>query len=71
MIQAVFGTRRVGLTKHRMGMQTVWVFGNAEDIMKLPPTDVSGYLVYGGDVYGNASHAPQVVHFNEVDASRK
>ena len=54
-----------------MGMQTVWVFGDAKDLMKLPPKDVSGYLVYGGDVYGNATHSPQVVHFNEIDGSKQ
>ena len=48
-----------------MGMQTVWVFGNTSDILGLGYPDVSGYLSYGGDVYGNSSHAPEVVHFGE------
>lgn len=48
------------------GMQTVWVHGDAEDIMKVGYPDVTGYLTYGGDVYGNGTYAPQVVHFNEV-----
>lgn len=48
------------------GMQTVWVHGDAKDIMKLGYPDVEGYLTYGGDVYGNETHAPQVVHFSEL-----
>lgn len=37
-----------------MGMQTVWVMGNAEQITsKTLGVDVSGYLTYGGSVYGN------------------
>ncbi|KHN98325.1 uncharacterized protein MAM_04086 [Metarhizium album ARSEF 1941] len=49
------------------GMQTVWVNGDAEDILKVGEPDVAGYLRYGGSVYGNVSHAPEVVHFNELD----
>lgn len=52
-----------------MGMQTVWVFGDAEQVMALPKADIEGYLTYGGDVYGNSSHAPDVVHFSELDGS--
>ncbi|KAM0524767.1 hypothetical protein ACHAPE_000868 [Trichoderma viride] len=48
-----------------MGMQTVWVFGDAQDIMKAKYPDVSGYLEYEGSVNGNATHAPEVVHFFE------
>lgn len=48
-----------------MGMQTVWVFGNASDIKKVGYPDVSGYLTYGGNVNGNGSHAPQVYHFSD------
>ncbi|QPG97523.1 hypothetical protein C2857_006457 [Epichloe festucae Fl1] len=48
-----------------MGMQTVWVHGDAEDIMKTGKPAVNGYLVYGGDVNGNETHAPRVVHFDE------
>lgn len=50
-----------------MGMQTVWVFGDAEQVMALPKADVEGYLTYGGDAYGNSSHAPDVVHFSELN----
>lgn len=54
-----------GLTKHR-GMQTVWVMGNETEVLgQVPaPDDVEGYLSYGGNVYGNESHWPQVVEFN-------
>lgn len=50
-----------------MGMQTVWVFGDAEQVMALPKAAVEGYLTYGGDAYGNSSHAPDVVHFSELN----
>ena len=50
-----------------MGMQTVWVFGDAEEVMALPKVEVEGYLTYGGSVYGNSSHAPDVIHFSELD----
>lgn len=48
------------------GMQTVWVHGNASDILRVGQPDVQGYLTYGGDVYGNSSHAPRVLHFHEL-----
>lgn len=43
-----------------IGMQTAWVFGDAEDILTLPQPMVQGYLTYGGDVYGNSTHWPNV-----------
>lgn len=49
------------------GMQTVWVHGNADDIMKLGKPNVEGYLTYGGNVNGNATYAPEVIHFSELD----
>lgn len=49
-----------------MGMQTAWVFGDAQDILSVPKPEVDGYLTYGGDVYGNSSHAPRVLHFSEA-----
>jgi hypothetical protein len=45
-----------------LGMQTAWVFGNADDILRLPRPMVQGYLTYGGSVYGNLTHWPEVVH---------
>lgn len=50
-----------------MGMQTVWVFGDAREIMTLGKPEVSGYLTYGGNAYGNSSHAPEVVHFSNIN----
>ncbi|KAI9367031.1 L-ascorbate oxidase [Aspergillus egyptiacus] len=47
-----------------MGMQSVWVVGNAAEITRgTPPHLVQGYLTYGGDAYGNASYDPLVTHF--------
>ena len=52
-----------------MGMQTVWVFGDVNELLVLPKPEVSGYLTYGGNAYGNSSHAPEVVHFSDLEAS--
>jgi len=47
-----------------MGMQTVWVMGNETEVLgKVPRPEVEGYLIYGGSVNGNESHAPNVVHY--------
>ncbi|RFU24096.1 hypothetical protein B7463_g12243, partial [Scytalidium lignicola] len=48
-----------------MGMQTVWVMGNSQQVLRLPYPEVKGYLNYGGDVYGNETHFPTVMHFND------
>ncbi|KAH8817524.1 Cupredoxin, partial [Xylogone sp. PMI_703] len=48
-----------------MGMQTVWVMGNSQQVLRLPYPEVKGYLNYGGDVYGNETHFPTVIHFND------
>lgn len=50
---------------HRiMGMQTAWVFGDAEDIVgRAPLPYISGYLDYGGSAYGNESYDPLVNHY--------
>jgi hypothetical protein len=46
-----------------MGMQTVWVMGNASEITRgVLPESLEGYLNYGGDAYGNASYDPIVQH---------
>ena len=46
-----------------LGMQTVWVFGNASEITSNAPyPDVTGYFTYGGDVYGNSSYSPTMYH---------
>lgn len=46
-----------------MGMQTVWMFGDYADIAALPNDDVQGYLTYGGSVYGNETHDPEISHY--------
>ena len=46
-----------------MGMQTVWVMGNATEILGVPVEYVQGYLEYGGSVYGNETFDPLAVHF--------
>ena len=38
--------------------------GNETDVLdKVPRPEVEGYLTYDGDVYGNESHSPTVVHY--------
>lgn len=48
-----------------MGMATVWVFGDADSILKKFPSTpyVSGYLDYGSSAYGSDAHDPFVNHF--------
>jgi hypothetical protein len=49
-----------------MGMQSVWVMGNASEITHgTTPDLVQGYLTYGGDAYGNSTHDPLVNHYYE------
>lgn len=54
-----------------MGMQSVWVFGDEEDLMGLMGNDrkqVEGYLQYGGRAYGNeTSDACYRHHFGDED----
>lgn len=45
-----------------MGMQTVWVMGNATQIKAGDEPYVAGYLDYGGSAYGNSSYDPFVMH---------
>jgi L-ascorbate oxidase len=45
-----------------MGMQTVWIFGDANQITRIPHPMSQGYLTYGGSAYGNGSVYPRVVH---------
>jgi len=44
-------------------MNTVWVVGDADDIATIPLSTSQHYLKYGGNVYGNVTHAPVVYHF--------
>ncbi|KAL9619040.1 MAG: hypothetical protein Q9160_006295 [Pyrenula sp. 1 TL-2023] len=47
-----------------LGMQTVWVMGNASEITGgTAPDLVEGYLEFGGSAYGNATHDPLVNHY--------
>ncbi|KAI0150495.1 L-ascorbate oxidase [Xylariaceae sp. FL1272] len=50
-----------------MGMQTIWVFGDATTILReIPEPYISGYLEYGGSAYGNESYDPLVLtYFDE------
>ena len=43
-----------------MGMGTAWVFGDAVEIVH-EGLHLGGYLVYGGDAYGNETRAPVVL----------
>lgn len=45
-----------------MGMQSVWVFGDYEDIAKIPYSGAEGYLEYGGTAYGGQDISPIVYH---------
>ncbi|KAK5738572.1 hypothetical protein LTR17_005908 [Elasticomyces elasticus] len=42
-----------------MGMQSVWVFGDYEEIARIPHYDAVGYLEFGGSAYG---FTPSYVH---------
>ncbi|KAI8631492.1 multicopper oxidase [Xylariaceae sp. FL1651] len=47
-----------------MGMQTVWVFGDAVSILReIPEPYISGYLNYDGSAYGNDSYDPLVLEY--------
>jgi L-ascorbate oxidase len=49
-----------------MGMQTAWVFGNAEEITgRVPQPYIAGYLDFGGSAYGNETYDPWVNHYFE------
>ncbi|KAJ9365690.1 hypothetical protein DTO280E4_659 [Paecilomyces variotii] len=47
-----------------MGMQALWVMGNATEVThNTGPSLVEGYLNYGGNAYGNSSYDPLVNHY--------
>ncbi|KAL4865120.1 hypothetical protein BDV12DRAFT_188377 [Aspergillus spectabilis] len=46
-----------------MGMQTVFTFGDRDDILAQSGPVSEGYLTYGGSAYGNATRAPLAQHF--------
>lgn len=48
------------------GMQTIWVFGDTEEIKSIPYPDINAFLTYGGEANGNATHDPVVYpHFGD------
>ncbi|CAG8979926.1 hypothetical protein HYALB_00013558 [Hymenoscyphus albidus] len=52
-----------------MGMQTVWVFGNETELLaSVPQPQIEGYLNYGGSAYGNSTHDPVMVAFQDGPA---
>ncbi|KAJ5259627.1 hypothetical protein N7478_012608 [Penicillium angulare] len=46
-----------------MGMQTVFLFGDLQDIKAQSGSVDAGYLTYGGSAYGNSTHSPNVRHY--------
>ncbi|TID16988.1 L-ascorbate oxidase [Venturia nashicola] len=55
-----------------MGMQSVWSFGDAADILeRFPRPYVSGYLEFGGDAYGNSTFDPVVNKYFPDNAKEK
>jgi len=48
-----------------VGMQTVWVFGDTQQIRNIPFPDINAYLTYGGEANGNATHDPEVYPYFE------
>jgi L-ascorbate oxidase len=49
-----------------MGMQSVWIMGDYEDIAKIPYSGAQGYLDFGGTAYGGQDISP-VAHHNFED----
>ncbi|KAL6711560.1 hypothetical protein ACN47E_004494 [Coniothyrium glycines] len=45
-----------------MGMQSVWIMGDYEDIVKIPYSGAEGYLEFGGNAYGGQDITPSVWH---------
>lgn len=50
-----------------MGMQSVWVNGDAADIMKVPPSVSANYYTYSGSVMGNDTNPPEVYEYYSGD----
>ncbi|KAL9112184.1 MAG: hypothetical protein Q9227_003561 [Pyrenula ochraceoflavens] len=46
-----------------IGMQSVWVMGNASELAPLPKDLAQGYLEFGGGAYGTEQKAAKVVHW--------
>ncbi|KAI5363638.1 Putative multicopper oxidase, type 1, multicopper oxidase, copper-binding, cupredoxin [Septoria linicola] len=48
-----------------MGMQSVWIMGDLDEIKRLPLQDARAYLDFGGGAFGNETYAPVVSHYFE------
>ncbi|KAK0644189.1 multicopper oxidase-domain-containing protein [Cercophora newfieldiana] len=46
-----------------MGMQMVWVVGDAKDIKTIPFEDSQSYMTFGGSVMGNFTHDPHLYEY--------
>ena len=46
-----------------MGMQTAWIMGELEEIIRVPLKDARAYLDFGGGAFGNDTYAPMVNHY--------
>jgi hypothetical protein len=44
-------------------MESLWVVGDADDIVSIPLDASQNYFTYGGSVYGNEVRAPEVYHY--------
>ena len=45
-----------------MGMQSVWVMGDWEEIARIPYSGAEGYLDFGGKAYGGGDVEPVAWH---------
>jgi L-ascorbate oxidase len=45
-----------------MGMQSVWIMGEWEDIARIPYSGAQGYLEFGGTAYGGEDISPVAYH---------
>jgi L-ascorbate oxidase len=48
-----------------MGMQSVWIMGDYEEIVRIPYSGAEGYLEFGGNAYGGENISP--IHWHEYD----
>jgi L-ascorbate oxidase len=46
-----------------MGMQSVWIMGDYEDIARIPYHGAQGYLEFGGLAYGGDGKGPVAYHY--------
>ncbi len=48
-----------------MGMQSVWIMGELDEIKRVPLQDARAYLDFRGGAFGNVTYAPVVSHYFE------